>query len=198
MGTVTMVEFLTVDGVMQGLGSAEEDTDGGFTRGGWGAEYAAGVGRLLPSDGFSATAAYLFGRRTFERMAAFWPHQPDDDPMAAHLNRTPKYVVFQSRMDAAWPGTRTLSGPVADSIPELTRAIAGEIVILGSGMLCRELLERDLVDRLRLFIHPLLLGDGKRLFGDLPLPRRLSLVSVDRSDLGTVGVVYEVRHLADT
>jgi dihydrofolate reductase len=193
MGALVMIEFLTVDGVMQGLGSPGEDTEGGFVHGGWGAPYAESVHQVTASAGFARTSSYLFGRRTYEKMAAFWPHQPADDPVAAHLNATPKYVASRTLTEAAWPGTRILSTDVVDAVRGLRAGEDGDIAVLGSGVLCRELLAEDLVDEIRLFVHPLLLGSGKRLFGELPVPRRLALRSVARTDLGTVALVYGTR-----
>lgn len=193
MGTLVMIEFLTVDGVMQGLGSPGEDPEGGFVHGGWGAPYAESVHQVTASAGFARTSSYLFGRRTYEKMAAFWPHQPADNPVAAHLNATPKYVASRTLTEAAWPGTRILSTDAVDAVRGLRAGEDGDIAVLGSGVLCRELLAEDLVDEIRLFVHPLLLGSGKRLFGELPVPRRLALRSVARTDLGTVALVYGTR-----
>ncbi len=193
MGALVMIEFLTVDGVMQGLGSPGEDPEGGFVHGGWGAPYAGSVHQVTASSGFARTSSYLFGRRTYEKMAAFWPHQPADDPVAAHLNATPKYVASRTLTEAAWPGTRILPPGVVDAVRWLRAGEDGDIAVLGSGVLCRELLAEDLVDEIRLFVHPLLLGSGKRLFGELPVPRRLALRSVARTDLGTVALVYGTR-----
>ncbi|MCC5783626.1 deaminase [Kocuria rosea] len=193
MGALVMIEFLTVDGVMQGLGSPGEDPEGGFVHGGWGAPYAGSVHQVTASAGFARTSSYLFGRRTYEKMAAFWPHQPADNPVAAHLNATPKYVASRTLTEAAWPGTRILSTDAVDAVRGLRAGEDGDIAVLGSGVLCRELLAEDLVDEIRLFVHPLLLGSGKRLFGELPVPRRLALRSVARTDLGTVALVYGTR-----
>ena len=193
MGTLVMIEFLTVDGVMQGLGSPQEDPEGGFPHGGWGAPYARSIHQVTASSGLERTSAYLFGRRTYEKMAAFWPHQPGDDPMAAHLNATPKYVTSRTLTEAAWAGTRILATDVLGAVHDLKAAEDGDVAVLGSGVLCRELLAADLVDEIRLFVHPLLLGTGKRLFGELPAPRHLALRSVARTDLGTVALVYGAR-----
>jgi dihydrofolate reductase len=193
MGALVMIEFLTVDGVMQGLGSPGEDPEGGFVHGGWGAPYAGSVHQVTASAGFARTSSYLFGRRTYEKMAAFWPHQPADNTVAAHLNATPKYVASRTLTEAAWPGTRILSTDAVDAVRGLRAGEDGDIAVLGSGVLCRELLAEDLVDEIRLFVHPLLLGSGKRLFGELPVPRRLALRSVARTDLGTVALVYGTR-----
>ncbi|MDN4609545.1 dihydrofolate reductase family protein [Arthrobacter burdickii] len=193
MGALVIIEFLTVDGVMQGLGSPQEDTEGGFTAGGWGAPYAQSIHQITTASGLENTSSYLFGRKTYEKMAAFWPHQPSDNPMAAHLNATPKYVASRTLTDAAWAGTRILPSGVPAAVRALKMTVEGDIAVLGSGVLCRELLAEDLVDEIRLFIHPLLLGAGKRLFGGLPAPRHLALKSVAQTDLGTVALVYSLQ-----
>ena len=104
MRTLALVEFLTVDGVMQGLGSPDEDTDGGFSHGGWGAPFAGAIGQVMDPAALGGTTGYLFGRRTYEKMAAFWPIQGDENPIAAHLNRTPKYVVSSTLSGSDWVG----------------------------------------------------------------------------------------------
>jgi dihydrofolate reductase len=192
MRTLAIVEFLSLDGVMQGLGSPDEDTDGGFPHGGWGAPFSPAMGQVMDPGGLSATTGYLFGRRTYQKMAAFWPFQGDDDPIAAHLNATPKYVASGTLSSVDWAGTTILRGDVPAAVRKLKDDGEGGITILGSGVLVRSLLEQDLVDELRLFLHPLLLGTGKRLFGELPDPRRQTLRSVARTDLGTVALNYTI------
>lgn len=192
MRTLALVEFLTVDGVMQGLGSPGEDTDGGFSHGGWGAEFGAAMGEVVDPAGLGETTAYLFGRRTYEKMAAFWPLQGDENPIAASMNSTPKYVVSRTLTDADWAGTTILSGDAVESVRAVKADRAGGITVLGSGVLSRTLLAAGLVDELRLFLHPLLMGTGKRLFGEFPDPRRLTLLSVGKTSLGTVALTYRV------
>lgn len=192
MRTLTVIEFLSVDGVMQGLGSADEDTDGGFTHGGWGAPYAAAIHEAVASRGAGAASAYLFGRRTYEKMAAFWPSQPATDPMARQLNETPKYVASRTLTDPRWRGTKVLNGELGAAVTELKSAGEGDIAVLGSGVLVQELMRLGLVDEFRLFIHPLLLGTGKRLFRGLPRPRRLRLSDQSATSAGTLVVTYRV------
>lgn len=192
MHTLALVEFLTVDGVMQGLGSPDEDTSGGFTHGGWGAEFGPAMGQVMDPAGLAGTSAYLFGRRTYEKMAAFWPFQGDDDPIAAHMNATPKFVVSGTLTSVDWAGTTILAGDLHDEVRALKADGDGGITVLGSGVLSRALLAAGLIDELRLFIHPLLMGTGARLFGSLPDPSRLTLLSVGRTDLGTVALRYAV------
>jgi dihydrofolate reductase len=186
------IEFLTLDGVMQGLGSPDEDRDGGFEHGGWGAQFAPGISDA-GAQGAAETAAYLFGRRTYEKMSAFWPTQPDSNPFAASLNSRPKFVVSRTLRNPQWARTSLLSGELADSITALKSSVDGQIAILGSGILVHELMALEVVDELQLFVHPLLLGTGKRLFRELPRPRQLELAGVSSSSLGTVMLRYRVR-----
>lgn len=193
MRNLVIVEFLSLDGVMQGLGSAEEDTSGGFTHGGWGVPYADAVHEAVTQQP-SRTSAFLFGRRTYEKMAAFWPTQPDTNPMAAQLNALPKYVATRTLNTSDWQPTRFLDGELDTAVTRLKADGDGDIVVLGSGALVEELIHLDLVDQIRLFIHPLLLGTGKRLFRELPDPRRLKLTSSATTSLGTVALTYDVLH----
>jgi dihydrofolate reductase len=189
MRRLVVVEFLSLDGVMQGLGSPEEDTDGGFVHGGWGAPYAEAIEPSLEPGG---TTAYLFGRRTYEKMAAFWPSRPDTDAIAVHLNSTTKYVATRTLDRVGWPGSVVLDGDLAAAVAALKAGGDGAIAVLGSGVLVRQLLLLDLVDELRLFVHPVVLGAGKRLFGELPLPRRLRLLTSGSTRLGTLTATYAV------
>lgn len=192
MRDLTLVEFLSVDGVMQGLGSPDEDTDGGFVHGGWGAPFAATIHEATAGGGLDATAAYLFGRRTYEKMASFWPNQPDTDPIAASMNATDKYVATRTLTSFDWAGTHRLDGELTSAVSGLKSGGSGNIVVLGSGVLARELLRQGLVDVLQLYIHPVLLGTGKRLFADLPIPVRLELTNVESTSAGSVALTYRL------
>src|SRR6188768_3916790 len=110
MRDLVVVEFITLDGVMQGLGSPDEDRDGGFEHGGWAAPYGDDVQAAAATKGLDGTTAYLFGRRTYEKMAAFWPSQPDTNPIAAHLNATPKFVATRTLTSLDWEGAEVLGG----------------------------------------------------------------------------------------
>lgn len=133
MRRLAVIEFLTLDGVMQGLGSPDEDREGGFEYGGWGAPYGDEVLGKTAAEGLTATTAYLFGRKTYEKMAAHWPHQPDNDPIAAHLNATPKYVVTKTLTDLDWAGSTVLEGDVVDSVNQLKAEGDGTIAVLGTA-----------------------------------------------------------------
>ncbi len=193
MRQLIVIEFVTLDGVMQGLGSPDEDRDGGFAHGGWGAPYGDEVLQAAALEGLRTTSAYLFGRRTYEKMLAFWPQQPDANPMAAHLNATPKYVATRTLVDAelTWANARVIEGDLAPALRRVKAEGDGTLAVLGSGVLVQELIGENLVDGFRLFLHPLLLGGGKRLFRDLDHPRRLHLQSVEQTSTGVVMLSYD-------
>jgi dihydrofolate reductase len=190
MRTLSLIEFVTLDGVMQSFGSPDEDRDGGFEHGGWGAEYADESLFEVSAEGLGATTAYLFGRRTYEKMAAFWPTRPDENPMAAHLNRTPKYVATRTLTEVSWNNARVLDGDAVPAVRKLKDAGDGVIAVLGSGALAQELIANDLVDGYTLFVHPLLMGTGKRLFREYDRPRRLRLTGCVQSRTGVLVLNY--------
>ena len=146
MRTLAVVEFVTLDGVMQSLGSPDEDRDGGFEYGGWGAPYGDEVLGGRAAEGMPRTTAYLFGRKTYEKMAAHWPNEPNENPIAAHLNATPKYVVTKTLRTLDWAGSHVLDGDVVESVNDLKAHGDGAITVLGSGVLAQTLIENDLID----------------------------------------------------
>jgi dihydrofolate reductase len=119
MRKLVVIEFVTLDGVVQGLGSPDEDRDGGFEHGGWGAPYLDETQGAAAVEGLASTTAYLFGRKTYEKMAAFWPHQPGDNPLAAHLNATPKYVATRTLTSVGWANARVLAGDLVPAVKDL-------------------------------------------------------------------------------
>jgi dihydrofolate reductase len=191
MRTLSVIEFVTLDGVMQGLGSPDEDRDGGFEHGGWAQPYNDPAQAAAAVEGLAATTGYLFGRRTYEKMAAFWPNQPDANPVAAHLNATPKYVATRTLSRVTWAGTRILDGDLAPAVRKLKEDGDGVLAVLGSGVLVQDLIAADLVDGYTLFVHPLLLGTGKRLFRAMDRPRRLRLTSCAPSGTGVLMLTYQ-------
>jgi dihydrofolate reductase len=191
MRKLGVVEFLTLDGVMQSLGSPDEDRDGGFPYGGWSAPYGDEVAGQAAAKGFGETTGYLFGRRTYEKMAAHWPFEPGTNPIAARLNATPKYVVTTTLKDVTWNGTQILAGDVAASVRDLKQQGEGSITVLGSGVLVQALIEHDLIDEYRLFVHPLVLGMGKRLFNQTSRPVRLRLTECSQTTTGVLLLTYQ-------
>jgi dihydrofolate reductase len=188
--TLVAVEFLSLDGVMQAPGDPQEDTEGGFVHGGWQRPYFDDVMAAAGAEGMAATDAYLFGRKTYQKMASFWPTAPADDPFAAHLNGSRKYVVSRTLTDPAWGPVEVIEDEVPGAVAGLKDQPGGTITILGSGQLVRLLLEHDLVDELELTVSPLVIGSGKRLFGEAPDVRRLELAGSVPTTTGSVMLRY--------
>jgi dihydrofolate reductase len=189
--SLAVIEFVTLDGVMQSLGSPDEDREGGFEYGGWAAPYGDEELGKKAGEGLTATTAYLLGRKTYEKMAAYWPHQPDDNPIAAHLNSTPKYVVTRTLASLDWAGSHALDGDLIDSVSDLKTQGHGTIAVLGSGVLVQTLIENDLVDEYRLFVHPLVLGAGKRLFRQTSRPLPMRLIDCTPTTTGVLLLSYQ-------
>jgi dihydrofolate reductase len=188
---LNVVESLSLDGVMQGPGGPEEDRSGGFEHGGWQIPYFDEVAASEVGKSMGETGAFLFGRKTYEIMAAYWPHQPEGDMFADVLNGLPKYVVSSTLPEPLeWAGSTLLKEDVAESVAALKQQQSGNIVVLGSGQLARYLLENDLVDEWSLTIHPLLLGKGKRLFDVTSSLTRLELVSATPTGTGVIMATY--------
>jgi dihydrofolate reductase len=191
MRKLTIVEFVTLDGVMQSLGSPDEDREGGFAYGGWSAPYGDEVAARAAGQGFAGTSAYVFGRKTYEKMAAHWPLEPDTNPIAAHLNAAAKYVVSKTLTRVEWSGTEILSGDPAASVRDLKHSGEGGITVLGSGELVQTLIEHDLIDEYRVFVHPLVLGTGKRLFREVSRPLPLRLMECVQTSTGVLLLTYQ-------
>jgi dihydrofolate reductase len=193
MRMLRVIEFMSLDGVIQAPGAPDEDTEGGFEHGGWQREYVDDVLGATAAEGMAATDAYLFGRKTYEAMARYWPTVSDDDPYARHLNRLPKYVASRTLRRVEWKGSTLIEGDVSDAVAVLKRQPGGSIAVLGSGELVRALLAHELIDELFLVVFPILLGGGKRLFGAADHPTKLSLVN--SKPTGTGGVMLTYRRL---
>lgn len=191
MRPLTIVEFLTLDGVMQSLGGPDEDREGGFEYGGWSAPYAHDVFAHTAGQGLPTTTTYLLGRKTYEAMAAHWPNEPDDNPAAASLNAAEKYVATRTLTSLDWAGSHLLGDDVPAAVRELKGQGEGAIVVLGSGLLIQTLIEHDLIDQYRLFVHPLVLGTGKRLFRETPRPLTLRLTECTPTPGGVLLLTYE-------
>lgn len=192
MGRIIANTNLTLDGVMQAPGRADEDTRDGFEHGGWGQPYFDEVMGQKAAEGMASTGAFLFGRRTFEDFASVWPTMPEDNPFAAVLNERPKYVVSTTlRGPLPWANSSLLEGDPGEAVTALKDRLDEDIVILGSGELVRSLMERGLVDRYVLWIHPLVLGSGRRLFTDGLSTASLRLIDTTTTTTGVVIATYE-------
>lgn len=182
--------FLTLDGVMQAPGGPEEDPSGGFTHGGWSVGYWDDRMGQIITESIDRMDALLLGRRTYEIFAAHWPRVPDDDPVAAKLNSVPKYVASTTLRRVEWNNSTLLEGDVARAVAELKDEPGGEIQVQGSCRLIQTLLEHDLVDEYRLWVFPVVLGSGRRLFGDGAAPAGLQLLGTETSSTGVAIHTY--------
>jgi len=192
MSKIVVNTNVTLDGVMQAPGRPDEDTRDGFQRGGWGQPYFDEVMGQKAAEGMAATDAFLFGRRTYEDFASVWPTMPDDNPFATVLNERPKYVASTTlREPLPWANSTLLQGELGEAVGALKEQQGKDVVVLGSGQLIRSLMERDLVDRYVLWIHPLVLGAGHRLFTDGLPSTSLQLVDTTTTTTGVVIATYE-------
>lgn len=187
MGRIIVSENITLDGVIQDPAGAE-----GFRRGGWvgrvgdrGREEAA---QMLLAEALGAEAQ-LFGRRTYEFLAARWPSRTGK--LADRLNSMPKYVVSSALEDPDWNNTTVLKGDVVYGVSKLKQRVGGEIVVAGSIQLVRTLIEHDLVDELRLMMFPVVLGDGEHLFGGISDKKSMRLISTRTVDNDLAYLVYQ-------
>jgi dihydrofolate reductase len=190
---IVITEFISLDGVVQAPGGSEEDTDGGFAHGGWSHPFFEPevVGATF-SDALGGADALLFGRRTWQTMAAAWPDRAGD-PFADRMNAIPKYVVSDTLRDdeLTWTNTTRIPGGEAVArIRELREAPGGDLVGMGSPTLVRTLLAEGLVDELRLIVMPVLLGGGKSIFPADGSLRTLELVSTVTSSTGANVCTY--------
>jgi len=189
---IVVIEFLTMDGVMQAPGGPDEDRDGGFPYGGWQMQYGYDDAQIKKrSEAIESTDAYLFGRRTYEIFAAYWPNQPDINKWAAVLNPRPKYVVSRTLSEPlSWQNSTLFKDDVVGRIRALKEQPGGDISVLGSGKFVQTLIKYDLVDELALTIYPLILGTGKRLFREELDARTLELVDSLPGKGGGVMLTY--------
>src|ERR671918_2345498 len=177
---LTTVTNVSVDGVMQGLGGSDEDRRGGFERGGWALPLfnIDDEGATFVGEVFRRADAFLLGRLTYEIFAGSWGTwaDPGDSPIWTALNTKPKYVASTSLSEPKWANTTVLSGDLAAAIGELKAKRGGELQVHGSGALVRWLLDNQLVDEINLFVCPVVVGQGTRLFPDTGPDIALELV----------------------
>jgi dihydrofolate reductase len=193
MPKLRVTAFVSLDGVMQAPGGADEDRDGGFTHGGWVVPHADERFIGLMAELVGRAGALLLGRRTYDIFAATWPLAEPGDPIGERMNGLPKYVASRtldrdSRL--SWANSTLLSGDVVAAVRDLKAGDGGEIQVHGSGGLVQTLLRHDLVDEFHVAVFPVLIGSGKRLFGDGTGPAGLRLVDSGALDTGVVTSTY--------
>ena len=189
---LTTITMVTVDGVMQGLGGADEDRRGEFERGGWVAPLFDNEAGTFLNQVYQRADAFLFGRRTYEIFAGSWGAwaDPGGNPIWTALNSRPKYVASTTLTDPKWADTTVLSGDVAAAVGELKAKPGGELEVHGSGNLVRWLLDNQLVDEIILLVCPVVVGQGTRLFPDSGADAALELVNSRTTPKGVTIQVY--------
>ncbi len=182
--------FLTLDGVMQAPGGPGEDDSGGFAHGGWSVNYWDEQMAQVMDEAVSTPFDLLLGRRTYDIFAAYWPHASDEDG-ATPFNDATKYVASRSHPALEWSPSVLIEGDAADGIAALKREDGPELQVHGSGDLIQTLLRHNLVDQYRLWVFPLVIGSGKRLFAEGTSPSGLKLVDSKVSTTGVMIGTYE-------
>jgi dihydrofolate reductase len=187
MGKIVVTEFVSLDGVIEDPGGSED-----YRHGGWTFEIDRGEeGDKFKLDELVEAEAQLLGRVTYEGFAAAWPTMEDGAGFAEKMNSMPKYVVSSTLREASWENTTILSGELGHEVAKLREEVDGVILIAGSAQLVQGLLERDLVDELRLMVFPVLLGEGKRLFGEVSAKKPLRLTASKTLGDGIALLTYE-------
>ena len=189
MRKITVITQVTLDGVMQGPGGPEEDPSNGFTHGGWAMPFmdddsGQAIGEILAGE-----FDLLLGRRTYEIWASYWP-QHGDNPIGKAFNRATKYVVSRRLDSLAWKNSARIGGDVVGQLRQLKGSEGPALHVWGSGELLQTLFAADLVDEHRLWVFPLVLGQGKRLFGNAVPARSLDLVETRRTPHGVLLNTY--------
>ena len=192
MRKVIVNEFMSLDGVVQAPGAADEDPSGGFGHGGWHLRYFDDLSQKWVLEGILEAGGFLLGRRTYEIFAAYWPNaSAEEQVLAEPLNTKPKYVASTTLGEPLdWQNSGVLQGDVAESVAALKRDGGADLHVIGSTELVQSLVEHDLVDELRLMIDPVVLGGGKRIFRDDGFLKPLRLVAGEVTSTGAILATY--------
>jgi dihydrofolate reductase len=183
--------FVTLDGVMQAPGGPQEDTSGGFTQGGWSANYWDELMGKIMTSFMELPFELLLGKRTYDIFAAFWPNTDQDQSVAKPFNATKKYVVSHSPTELTWQNSILVTDNVEEEIKKLKAMDAPDLWVHGSGNLIQTLLKNDVIDRMHLWTFPVTVGGGKRLFAEGTLPVGFKLIESQSSATGVVIATYE-------
>jgi dihydrofolate reductase len=188
MRKVVVVEWITLDGVVQAPGHPDEDRDGGFEHGGWHLSYFDDLSRTWVVQGYAEAGGFLLGRRTYENLAAYWPNASEEEQVIAEpLNTKPKYVASKTLAEPLeWQNATLLRGDTARAVRTLKQEDGGDLHVIGSPGFAQTLIEHHLVDEFRLMIDPLVVGGGKRLFRDGSARKPLRLVESQTTSTGAI------------
>ncbi len=195
MGRLVVVNFISIDGVIQSPLAADEDPAGGFAHGGWVPPYSDETVDAFMSAATVNATGLLLGRRSYEIMTDAWAQADEGDPAVAAMNEMPKYVVSRSigADDLGWANSERLDGDLPGSVAAVLERTDGHLVVFGSGLLAQGLAEHDLVDEYRLLLFPVVLGAGKRMFSDRSPLTRFDLTGSTVSASGVVLLTYTRR-----
>jgi dihydrofolate reductase len=184
--------WMTLDGVVQAPGTAEEDTTGGFQHGGWSLRYFDDAAMRWAVENVTGAGGFLFGRRTYEVFASHWPNASEEEQVLAEpLNTRPKYVASTTLTEPLeWQHSTVLQGDVTEAVAALKRQDGDDLLVIGSAKLVQTLVAHDLVDEFRVMIDPLVVGGGKRLFPDDGALRPLRLVDSQVTTSGAILATY--------
>jgi dihydrofolate reductase len=191
MRKIITTTFVTLDGVMQGGGGPDEDTEGGFTQGGWMANYGDAMTGQIINDFMKIPFELLLGRKTYDIWAAYWPHTDAAPNIAKPFNATKKYVVSQASTELSWHNSILVTGEVVSEIKKLKEVDAPDLWVWGSSKVIQTLLKHDLVDQMYIWTHPVTVGSGKRLFSEDTRPAAFQLASSQVSPRGVIIAHYE-------
>lgn len=188
MRKIITTTFITLDGVMQAPGGREEDTTDGFAYGGWQTSFPEDE-KLVPilNEFFGIPFELLLGKTTYDIFASFWPHATTDMEVAVPFNSAKKYVVSHESLEPSWNNSHCITGDVVAQIKELKEQDGPDLWVWGSGNLIQTLLKHDLVDRMHLWIHPITIGTGKRLFAEGTQAKGFKLID---SKVGATGLIF--------
>ena len=190
MRKLSVFNSLTLDGVIQAPGRPDEDTRGGFEHGGWAVPYNDEIMGKVMAEGMADPGPLLLGRRTYEDFHSFWPNQTGN-PFTEVLDNTLKYVASTTLAEPLeWRNSELLAGDAAEAVATLKRQPGKDMTVLGSGALVQSLRRRDLIDEYLLLIHPLVLGSGRRLFGDGGPAATMRLVDATPTTTGVIIATY--------
>ena len=190
MREIEVQTFVTLDGVMQAPGGPGEDRSGGFAHGGWSQPYWDEVMGAAMGQAMARPYDLLLGRKTYDVFAAHWPNAPEDDPVRRKFDAATKYVVTSDPNTLAWQNSEAITGDVAARIAALKGGDGPLLSVQGSGQLIQALLQNGLVDSFRVWTFPVVLGSGKRLFGEGAAPLGLKLAEAETSSTGVTMARY--------